>query len=143
MCTCWGSRHAEALQKHRKGARASIPLVLFLVDIFELWQAPCQEPSSESSETSHLLDELDHLALLDGARAILIELTEALVEVFVIEASAVGHVGESVANELLCLFLVQVAIAICVILSPDFVNALCDNHVNFGVCVACHIFSFF
>ena len=85
------------------------------------------------SQSSDLLDELDHLSLLDCARIILVELTEALVEVLVIESRAVRHVRESVADELLCLILVQVTVAICVIFSPDFIDTLGDNLIDFRV----------
>ena len=89
------------------------------------------------SQSGDLFDKLDHLALFDRSGAVLVELTEALVEVIVIEASAVGHVGEGVANELLGLVLVQVAIAIGVVLSPDLVDALGDDVVDFRILSHC------
>ena len=92
-----------------------------------------------SSQSSDLLDELDHLAFLDRARVVLVELSEALVEVIIIEAGAVGHVRESIADELLSLFLVQVAVAVPVVLPPDLVDALGDDIVNLRVAVMSHL----
>ena len=89
------------------------------------------------SQPGDLFDELDHLALFNRSGAVLVELTEALVEVFVVEASTVGHIGEGVANELLGLFLVKVAIAIGVVLSPDLVDALCDDIVDLRIMGHC------
>merc|ERR1711988_152486 len=63
-----------------------------------------------SSESSDLLDEEGHLVLLDGARAVLVELLEALVEVLFVELVVVvtiGHLLESVLDELLGLLLVE------------------------------------
>ena len=78
-----------------------------------------------------LFDNLEHLLIVNRSRAVLVDLTKALVEVSVVEASTVEHIGECVANKLLSLFLVQVFIAIFVVLTPDLVDALVDVIVDF------------
>ena len=83
---------------------------------------------------------MDHLTSLNSAGAVLVELGEALVEVTVVEAGAIGHVGEGVLDESLGLSLVKVTIAIIVVLGPDLVNALANDSVNLGSLA--HLFSF-
>ena len=128
--------------------------ILFLVDIFELldgsglvvgwrgWRDAVDGPASRAnaasglqthvrtlrSQAGDLLDELDHFTALDCAGSVLVELTEALVEVIVVEAGAVSHVGESVLDKALGLLLVKITIVVVVVLGPDFVHALA-NHV--------------
>ena len=91
------------------------------------------------SEAGDLLDEDGHLLLLDGAGAVLVELTEALVKVFVVEASAISHVGERVLDELLGLLLVQETVAVIVVLVPDFLHALGNHSVNFAILILGHL----
>ena len=85
------------------------------------------------SQACDLLDKLNHLSLLDRATAILIELPEALVEVFVVESRTVAHIGECITHELLGFILVEIAIAVCVVFAPDFINAFSYHVVDFAV----------
>ncbi len=82
--------------------------------------------TSAVSQTSNLFDEVDHLTLLDGARAVLVELGKALVKVTVAEACAVCHVRESVHHKSPGLFLVEETRVIIVVLAPNLVDALGD-----------------
>ena len=94
--------------------------------------------ATDCSESSDLLDEDGHLLLLDGARAVLVELLEACIEVLLGELTAVAHLREGVLDESLSLVLVECARAVLVVLSPDVVNTLANNCVN-----VCHFtFSF-
>ena len=131
--------------------------ILFLVDIFELldgsglvvgwrgWRDAVDGPASRAnaasglqthvrilarSQAGDLLDELDHLTALNCAGSVLVELTEALVEVIVVEAGAVSHVGKSVLHKALGLLLVKIAIIVVVVLGPDFVHALANHIVD-------------
>ena len=91
------------------------------------------------SQAGDRLDESDHLVLLDSARAVLVELGEALVEVTVGETGTVSHVGESVLHELLGLFLVERVRVVIIVLGPDLVHALSNHAVDFrGVVVVSH-----
>ena len=77
-----------------------------------------------------MLNELDHLTALNRAGAIFVELTEALIEVIIVESGAICHISQSVLHELLCFLLVEKAVAVIVILGPDLIDALGDNVVN-------------
>ena len=101
--------------------------------------------ASAISQACDLLNELNHLLLLDGTRSVLVKLGEALVEVSVAEAGAVSHVLKSVHNELLGLVLVELSRVVLVILGPDFVDALRDYYVDFrhlrlSFFLCCHFF---
>ena len=85
------------------------------------------------SQASNLLDKLNHLTLFDSSGIILVELTEALIEVFVIESGAVRHVRKRISDELLGLVFVEVTIAVRIVLGPDFVHTLGDDVVDFGI----------
>merc|ERR1719261_1315685 len=88
-----------------------------------------------SSESGDLLDEEGHLVLLDGARAVLVEFLEALVEVLFVElvvVVTVGHLLKSVLDELLGLLLVEGTGVVLVVGSPDIFNNLGDNGINVG-----------
>ena len=76
---------------------------------------------------------MNHLTFFDSSGAILVELTEALVEVFIIESGAVRHVRKRISDELLGLVFVKVTIAVSVVLGPDLVHTLGDDVVNFRV----------
>ena len=82
------------------------------------------------SQPGDLFDELDHLALFNRSGAVLVELTEALVEVIVVEAGAVSHVGKGVLHKALGLLLVKVTIIVVIVLGPDFVHALANHIVD-------------
>ena len=87
-----------------------------------------------SLEMGDLLNELDHLTLLDGAAIVLVELGEALIEVVVVKLTATRHVDQSVLDKLFGLFFVEVAVAIGVVLAPDFVDALFNHFVDLLRC---------
>ena len=87
--------------------------------------------ASQISQACDLLNELNHLALLDLAGAVLVELGEALIEVSVAEASAVSHVLKSIHDELFGLVLIELARVVLVVFGPDLVDAFCDNYINF------------
>merc|ERR1711937_300312 len=85
------------------------------------------------SESGDLLDEESHLVFLDGARAVLVELLEALVEVLLVElvvVVSIGHLLEGVLDELLGLVLVESAGVVLVVGTPDVLNNLGDNSVD-------------
>ena len=87
-----------------------------------------------SFEVGDLLNELDHFVLLDGAAIVLVELGEALIEVVVVKLTAIRHVDQSVLDKLPGLFFVEVAVAIGVVLAPDFVDALFNHFVDLLRC---------
>ena len=87
-------------------------------------------PSSVLSQASDLLDKLDHLATLNRAGAIFVELAEALIKVIIVESCAICHIGQCVLYEALRLLLVEIAVVVIVVLGPDLVDALADNVVN-------------
>ena len=82
---------------------------------------------------SYLLDKLDHLFFLDDAGAVLIKLTEALVEVLVVEVGTIRHFSEGVSHERFSFFLIEVAVSIRNVLSSDLIDALGYHVVNFRV----------
>lgn len=86
------------------------------------------------SETCDFLDEDGHLLLLDGARAVLVELLEACFEVGLGELAAVAHLAQGVLDESLGLVLVESTRTVLVVFLPDIVNTLADNCVN-----VCHL----
>ena len=85
-----------------------------------------------SLDSGDLLDESSHLVLLNGATAVLVELLEGVLEVLVLDAGIIVHLRESVLNESLGLFLVEVTISVLVILLPDVVDTLLDDAVELG-----------
>ena len=87
------------------------------------------------SEAGDLLDEKNHLTLLNRSRVVLVELPEALVEVIVVEAGAISHVGQRVLNEALGLLFVEEVIAIVIVFAPNLVDALGDDAIDLGVAV--------
>jgi hypothetical protein len=81
------------------------------------------------SVAEELLDEHDHLGLLDGAGVIFIESGEHLIESLVGELVAGAEVAEGVLDELLGLLLVEGAALVNVIGVPDLVNDGLDSLV--------------
>jgi hypothetical protein len=100
--------------------------------------APTQQTrvGRSRSQASDRFDELNHLAALNRSGAVLVELAEALVEVIIVEASAVGHVREGVLHELLGLFLVESTAVVDIVLAPDLVDALANDCIDLTVRVA-------
>lgn len=92
----------------------------------------------DCSETCDFLDENCHLVLFDGAGVVLVELTEASVEVGLGELARVVHFAEGVLHELLGLFFIKGAGVVLVVFVPNIVNALSDYCLNVR-----HIFFFF
>ena len=81
-----------------------------------------REANDLSVAAEQLLDEDDHLILLDGAGVVLVESAEHFVEGFRGELITGSEVAESVLNELLGLFLVESAGLINIVGVPDLVD---------------------
>ena len=81
------------------------------------------------SGTEELLDEGDHLTLLDGARAVLVEGGEDLTEGLLGELTTVvrGERAKSVLDELLGLLLVESTGVVNIIGGPDLVDDTLDG----------------
>ena len=75
-----------------------------------------------SCASEQLLDEDNHLGLLDGAGVVLVEGTEDFVKGLLRELVAGSEVAKSVLNELLGLVLVECAGLIDIVSVPDLVD---------------------
>ena len=84
------------------------------------------------SQAGDFLNELYHFIALKLAGFVLVELTEALVEVIVVESGAVTNVIKSVLDKALGLFFVKITIAIVVVLVPDIVHTLSNHVIDFS-----------
>ena len=95
-------------------------------------------PRERSAATEQLLNEDNHLVLLDGAGVVLVKGREDLIECLRGELVAGAEVAESVLDELLGLFLVKGARLIDIIRVPDLVNDALDSlllrggHISFN-----------
>ena len=84
-------------------------------------------PRKRSVATKQLLNEDNHLVLLDGAGVVLVEGREDLIESLRGELVTRAEVAESVLDKLLGLFLVESARLIDIIRVPDLVNDALDS----------------
>merc|ERR1711988_1138892 len=89
-----------------------------------------------SCSTKQLLDEDDHLVLLDRAGLSLVEGTEDLIERILRELVSGSEVAESVLHELLGLFLVKFTGLVDIVGVPDLVADALDRLLLRG----CHYF---
>ena len=83
--------------------------------------------SDSSVSTKELLDEDDHLLLLDGAGAVLVEGGEDLVEGLRRELVTRAEVAKGILNELLGFILVEGTRVVDVVGGPDLVDDTCDS----------------
>ena len=81
----------------------------------------------QCSGAEELLDEDDHLSLLDGARVVLVESLEDFVEGLIRELVSGTEVAKGVLNELLGLLLVEGTRVVNVIGAPDLINHTTDG----------------
>ena len=83
------------------------------------------------SELGYLLDESCHFISGDSTVAILVELFEHLIEIFVADfTTCTLHFGESCGHELPSLGFVESIALVSVVLFPNLLDASCDNGVN-------------
>ena len=96
-----------------------------------------------SLDSSDLFDERGHLIFLYGAIAVLVEFFEGLLEIFVLDILLVIHLRESVSDKSFGLLLIEEAISVLIILSPDVLNALVNDLVKLlTLCHVCLTFGF-
>ena len=81
----------------------------------------------QCSVAKELLDEDDHLSLLDGARVVLVESLEDFVEGLIRELVTRSEVTKGVLNELLGLFLVEGTRVVNIVGAPDLINDASDG----------------
>ena len=86
------------------------------------------EPTPDRSvSTKELLDEDDHLVLLDGTGVVLVEGLEDLIESLLGELVTGSEVSKGVLDELLGLFLVEGTGLVDIISVPDLVDDTLDG----------------
>ena len=90
--------------------------------------APCPvQDLGRSLPSEELLDEDDHLVLLDGTGLVLVEGGEDLVEGLLGELVTGAEVTESVLNEFLGLFLIEGAGLVDIVSFPNLVDNALDS----------------
>ena len=97
---------------------------IFLLSLPRLFKTGVIARSLSSKE---LLDEGNHLWLLDCSRVVLVEGTENLVEGFLGEFVTGSEVSEGVLNEFLCLFLIEGTGLVNIISVPNLVDDALDS----------------